>query len=129
MRRDTAQRVHSETSNDRLVIEATCDVTASRSSSVFALQHRRRSQFFRDDAQGVAMPKNESTAVNELIDLVQSGKTPDEPGDELFRKPATSTRVNPPRVTTTVPPMRGAGEVAPLPRRRSANGTEGPMPP
>jgi hypothetical protein len=70
------------------------------------------------------MAKNvESTAVNELIELAQAGKPLEDPGEELFgtRPPA---RVQQPRVTATIPPMRGAGEVAPLPRRRSANGTE-----
>lgn len=73
------------------------------------------------------MAKTESTAVNELIGLVQSGKsTPqgDPAGDLLFdERPAASTKVQPPRVTTTVPPMRGAGEVAPLPPKRAPHST------
>lgn len=72
------------------------------------------------------MAKTESTAVNELIGLVQSGtSTAHEPaGDLLFdERPAASTKVQPPRVTTTVPPMRGAGEVAPLPPKRAPHST------
>jgi hypothetical protein len=73
------------------------------------------------------MAKTESTAVNELIGLVQSGKqTAQEPaGDLLFdeQPPSAATKVQPPRMTTTVPPMRGAGEVAPLPAKRAPHST------
>ncbi len=69
----------------------------------------------------------ESTAVNALIGSVQSNNRLriSDPSDDLFASPkgAPTTTVNPPRMTATVPPMRGAGEVAPLPRRRSAGGT------
>jgi len=72
------------------------------------------------------MAKTESTAVNELIDLVQSGSksAASEPGADLFStpKPKTTT-VNPPRMTSPIPPMRGAGDVAPLPRTRAPHST------
>ena len=70
------------------------------------------------------MAKTESTAVNELISLVQGGtKAPDlDPGGDLFAEPK-STKVQPPRMTNTIPPMRGAGEVAPLPRGRAPQST------
>ena len=66
------------------------------------------------------MAKTESSAVNELIDLVQSG-TPlgAEADDDLFAPP-TSVNVQPPRM---VPALRGAGEVEPLPPRRAPHAT------
>jgi hypothetical protein len=70
------------------------------------------------------MAKTESTAVNELIDLVTSGQQqalPD-PSADLFSSPK-STKVNPARMTSPLPPMRGAGEVEPLPRGRAPNAT------
>lgn len=68
------------------------------------------------------MAKSESTAVNELINLVQGGApSRAEPSDDLFGPP--SGRVAPPRMTSTVPPLRGAGEVAPLPPQRAPIGT------
>ncbi|HEY5923433.1 MAG TPA: hypothetical protein VIV11_17255 [Kofleriaceae bacterium] len=73
------------------------------------------------------MAKTESTAVNELINLVQSGKPQAEPSADLFSAPK-STPVNPPRMTSAIPPMRGAGEVAPLPRGRAPHSTSQPMP-
>lgn len=72
------------------------------------------------------MAKTESTAVNELIGLVQNGKSTaqDPAGDLLFdERPPAPTRIQPPRVTTTVPAMRGAGEVAPLPPKRAPQST------
>lgn len=71
------------------------------------------------------MAKTESTAVNELIDLVQNaGSTGGEPAGDLFDEQAAAPmRVPPPRMTTTVPAMRGAGEVAPLPPRRAPQST------
>ena len=73
------------------------------------------------------MAKTESTAVNELVSLVQSGKSSaQEPaGDLLFdeQPPSAPTKVQPPRMTATVPPMRGAGEVAPLPPKRAPHST------
>ena len=70
------------------------------------------------------MAKTESTAVNELIDLVQQGKKPQaEPAADLFGAPKSTTVQPPPRITATVPPMRGAGEVAPLPRGRAPQST------
>src|SRR4051812_15678232 len=69
------------------------------------------------------MAKTESTAVNELIGLVQNGNSnPGEPGGELFDEPKSS-KVQPPRMTATVPPMRGAGDVAPLPPKRAPQST------
>jgi hypothetical protein len=66
------------------------------------------------------MAKTESTAVNELIELVQSGQSPPAASDDLvFQAPR---RPNVPRVSTTVPPC--AGEVPPLPRTRAPQGTE-----
>src|SRR5574338_44354 len=75
----------------------------------------------RPSQEGVrAMAKTESTAVNELIDLVQSGKPLAEPAADLFSAPAPIS-VGGPRVT---PPIaHGAGEVAPLPPRRSPRAT------
>ena len=70
------------------------------------------------------MAKTESTAVNELISLVnenQGMKRMSDPADDLFGPP--KQKVNPARMTPTIPPMRGAGEVAPLPRTRAAGGT------
>ena len=59
------------------------------------------------------MAKTESTAVNELIDLVQNKPLTMEPADDLFSAPKS---IQPARMTAPVPAMRGAGEVAPLPR-------------
>src|SRR5262245_7317775 len=70
------------------------------------------------------MAKTESTAVNELIGLVQSGKPQaDEPEADLFSAPAPSARLSSPRTTAPVPALRGAGEVAPLPRGRAPHNT------
>jgi hypothetical protein len=75
------------------------------------------------------MAKTESTAVNELIDLVQNGKqdAAPEPAADLFSAPR-STRVSPPRMTSPIPPMRGAGEVEPLPRQRAPHSTSQHLP-
>jgi hypothetical protein len=77
------------------------------------------------------MAKNgdESTAVNELINLVASAKPlPVDPEDDLmFRRPPPPPKRGP-RMTSTIPAMRGAGEVAPLPRTRAPAGTQqGPV--
>ncbi len=66
------------------------------------------------------MAKTESTAVNELVDLVRARKrrAASEPARDLFTLPTSAPR-HPPRMTSTIPPMRGAGEVAPLPRSRA----------
>ena len=81
------------------------------------------------------MAKTESTAINQLIQSVQSGSPPaPAPADDLlFQAPKppskpptlpTSTRnPHPARMTSTIPPMRGAGEVQPLPRGRAPTGT------
>ena len=73
------------------------------------------------------MAKTESTAVNELISLVQNRQQPQaEPASDLFAAPSPAQKpgtVQPPRMTSTVPAMRGAGEVAPLPRGRAPQST------
>ncbi len=80
------------------------------------------------------MAKTESTAVNELIGLVQNTKPmASEPAADLFGTPpagrqgrAASPAVassHPARMTSTIPPMRGAGDVAPLPRARAPQST------
>jgi hypothetical protein len=71
------------------------------------------------------MAKTESTAVNELIALVQNEKQPStDPAADLFAAPAPAAmKVNPPRMTSQVPPLRGAGEVEPLPRGRAPHST------
>lgn len=60
------------------------------------------------------MAKTESTAVNSLIELVQSNQTKPiiDPSDDLFAAPKGK-----------VPALRSAGEVAPLPRSRAPGGT------
>ncbi|HEY5945952.1 MAG TPA: hypothetical protein VIV40_10700 [Kofleriaceae bacterium] len=69
------------------------------------------------------MAKTESTAVNELIDLVQSGRQPTapEPAGDLFSSPRSTSAS--PRMTSAIPSMRGAGEVQPLPRGRAPHST------
>ena len=65
--------------------------------------------------------KTESTAVNDLINLVASqGPSVKEPGADLFAEPPKKTA----RVTGTVPPLKGAGTVEPLPRTRAPAGTQ-----
>lgn len=79
------------------------------------------------------MAKTESTAVNALIDL--ANKKPidfgDDSADLMFRSPAAlvapSAQARPPRMTGPIPALRGAGEVAPLPR--AAHGTQTDMAP
>src|SRR4051812_23391538 len=74
------------------------------------------------------MAKTESTAINELINLVSTA-TPRKPApdeDLMFVDPAkrkSQVAVSIPRMTATVPPMKGAGPVEPLPRGRGAAGT------
>ena len=81
------------------------------------------------------MAKTESTAVNELIGLVQNSRPmPLDPEDDLFRAPPASrasgraaspavASSHPARMTSTIPAMRGAGDVAPLPRARAPQST------
>lgn len=72
------------------------------------------------------MAKTESTAVNALISQVKSGDGGPvrEPAADLFSAPAARpARPTPARLTDTVPPLRGAGEVAPLPARRAPHST------
>ncbi|MGE0549594.1 MAG: hypothetical protein AB7O24_08505 [Kofleriaceae bacterium] len=73
------------------------------------------------------MAKNESTAVNELIELMSNRPAPDAPGQDLmFQPPKPSPQVQPPRrsnparMTSPLPIVR---EVAPLPRARAPRGT------
>ncbi len=94
------------------------------------------------------MAKTESTAVNNLIDLVssnqRSSKSIVHPDDDLFAGPPGPAKpirklktpaqplptlpkpilssVNPPRMTGSLPALRG-GTVPPLPRTRAAGGT------
>lgn len=101
------------------------------------------------------MAKTESTAVNALIDQLQSSKPPAiDPGADLFgssasaadlfaepakkRAPSPSTTLqgvrppsaNPARMTGTVPTMKVAADVAPLPRTRAPASTGNhPLPP
>jgi len=77
----------------------------------------------------MAEKNTESTAVNQLIELVTTAKPlpPDPSEDLMFRpaKPARATKkLSAPRMSTTVPPVRGAGEVEPLPRTRAPVGTQ-----
>ena len=68
------------------------------------------------------MAKTESTAVNELIDLVQSGTPPAaEPSADLFGAPPSSM-VGSPRLTAPIT-ARHTGELEPLPPRRSPRAT------
>ncbi|HEU0037223.1 MAG TPA: hypothetical protein VFQ53_41720 [Kofleriaceae bacterium] len=74
------------------------------------------------------MAKNESTAVNELINLVATQQPlPPDPSEDLMfsepKKPSTK-KLSAPRMTSTVPPVNAAGEVAPLPRTRAPHGTQ-----
>jgi hypothetical protein len=101
------------------------------------------------------MAKTESTAVNALIDQLQNNKPPVvDPGADLFgssssaadmfadsakkRAPSPSTTLqgvrpppaNPARMTGTVPTMKVAADVAPLPRTRAPASTGNhPLPP
>lgn len=80
------------------------------------------------------MAKTESTAVNALIDAVQNRHAlpAQDAAEDLFSAPpkVTSTKVQPPRMTASVPPMRGSGDVPPLPRGRApASTAEHAMPP
>ena len=69
--------------------------------------------------------KNESTAINDLINLVSTATprklAPDE--DLMFSEPAkrSTKAIGAPRITDT---LSGAGEVEPLPRGRGAAGTQ-----
>lgn len=82
--------------------------------------------------RGAMAEKNtESTAVNQLIELVATQKplAPDPSEDLMFsEKPAAARtrtkQMSPARMTATVPPIRGAGEVQPLPRTRAPVGTQ-----
>jgi len=71
------------------------------------------------------MAKNESTAVNELIELMTTQKPlPKDPSEDLmFSAPK---KVSMPRTTSSAP--QGTGEVAPLPRARAPQGTQRGVP-
>lgn len=65
--------------------------------------------------------KTESTAVNDLINLVATrGPSVKDPGADLFSEPPKKSA----RMTGTVPPLKGAGAVEPLPRTRAPVGTQ-----
>ncbi|MGE0870819.1 MAG: hypothetical protein AB7P03_19790 [Kofleriaceae bacterium] len=67
------------------------------------------------------MAKNESTAVNELIELMSSRPAPTLPGQAPANPPRHGNPArNPARMTSPLPVVR---EVAPLPRTRSPRGT------
>lgn len=67
------------------------------------------------------MAKKESTAVNDLINLVaQQGPSVKDPGADLFSEPPKKSA----RMTATLPPVKGAGSVEPLPRTRAPAGTQ-----
>jgi len=77
----------------------------------------------------MAEKNTESTAVNQLIELVATAKPlPPDPSEDLMFQEAKPQRapkkVSAPRMSTTVPPIHGAGEVAPLPRARAPIGTQ-----
>ncbi len=78
------------------------------------------------------MAKTESTAVNDLIKLVETATPlkPDPSEDLMFKAPEkpSSKKVSPPRFTSTIPAIKGAGEVAPLPRQRAPHGTQRGVP-
>ena len=77
------------------------------------------------------MAKTESTAVNELIELVATAKPlpPDPDEDLMFKEPVQAPAPKKTtRMTSTVPPIKGAGEVAPLPHTRAASGTHSGFP-
>ncbi len=78
----------------------------------------------------MASKNTESTAVNELIELVatQQPLPPDPDEDLMFTEVKPAKKMSPTRVTSTVPPIRGAGEVEPLPRTRAPNGTQQGLP-
>ncbi|MEJ7599356.1 MAG: hypothetical protein WKG01_15725 [Kofleriaceae bacterium] len=62
--------------------------------------------------------------MNDLINLMASAKPlPPDPDDDLMFK-APLKRVSTPRMSATVPAMRGAGEVPPLPPNRTPSGTQ-----
>jgi hypothetical protein len=73
------------------------------------------------------MANLESTAVNELIDLVQSGKPLDDPGEDMFRAPPPAARpplqAAPPPVPSMASAIPPRGEVEPLPPMRAPTGT------
>src|SRR5829696_996200 len=72
------------------------------------------------------MAKTESTAINQLIEIVQTQKPlPADPSEDLmFRKPDRK-KLSAPRLTSTV---SGVGEIEPLPRARSPIGTQQGLP-
>lgn len=74
----------------------------------------------------MAEKNTESTAVNELIELVQGAQPlrPDPSDDLMFREARPKKKVSAARMTATVPPVRGAGPIEPLPRARTPHGTQ-----
>jgi hypothetical protein len=74
------------------------------------------------------MAKTESTAVNKLIELVQTQKPlPPDPSEDLMFSGAPPKKVSAARMTSSVP-VHSAGEVAPLPRTRAPQGTQRGVP-
>ncbi|MBL9014898.1 MAG: hypothetical protein JNL83_12015 [Myxococcales bacterium] len=76
----------------------------------------------------MAKAKNESTAINDLINLVSTATPlpPDPDEDLMFVDPAKkkkSQAVSVPRMSATVPTLKVGADVAPLPRGRGAQGT------
>ncbi len=74
------------------------------------------------------MAKTESTAVNQLISLVQTATPlkPDPSEDLMFKAPDKAVRKAASRMTATIPPIRA--EVPALPRQRAPQGTQRGMP-
>ncbi|MEO8701178.1 MAG: PEGA domain-containing protein [Kofleriaceae bacterium] len=69
------------------------------------------------------MAKTESTAVNKLIELMQTQTPlPADPSEDLMF--STPKKVSAARMTSSVPPAHSAGDVAPLPRTRAPQGTQ-----
>ena len=76
----------------------------------------------------MAKAKNESTAINDLINLVNTATPlkPDPDEDLMFQDPSKKKKtqqVSIPRMSATVPTLKVGAEVAPLPRGRGAQGT------
>lgn len=78
----------------------------------------------------MAKAKNESTAINDLINLVNTATPlPPDPDEDLMfadprrRAPGKSQAVSIPRMSQTVPTLKAGADVEPLPRHRGAQGT------
>ncbi len=73
----------------------------------------------------MAKRSTESTAVNQLIELVATSKPlPADPSDDLmFSAPKRGKKLSGARMTSANPTIRGGGAVEPLPRSRAPQGT------